>query len=338
MRYWLEMGASGFRVDMAFSLVKGDHGNRETSKLWREIRSWLDVEFPDACLVSEWGRPSIAIPAGFHMDFCLPFGMPGYTALLRKPHGNSPGNDPYGFSFFDSLGSGNIMEFLDDYLLHYHKTCGLGHIAIPTGNHDINPRLSKGRTADDIELVFLFLLTMPGVPFIWYGDEIGLRSVDDMVSKEGGYQRTGARTPMQWSDALNAGFSTASPEALYLPIDPSPDRPTVQLQENDPQSLLNRLRKLISIRKSHSTLQASANFEILYAEPGLYPLVYKRSNDQDAFLIAINPSSRSVSVELPQNYSRLPEVIYGPDGSLIVQADKIYIHLPGVSGVIVRVR
>lgn len=338
MRYWLEMGASGFRVDMAFSLVKGDHGNRETSKLWREIRSWLDVEFPDACLVSEWGRPSIAIPAGFHMDFCLPFGMPGYTALLRKPHGNSPGNDPYGFSFFDSLGSGNIMEFLDDYLLHYHKTCGLGHIAIPTGNHDINPRLSKGRTADDIELVFLFLLTMPGVPFIWYGDEIGLRSVDDMVSKEGGYQRTGARTPMQWSDALNAGFSTASPEALYLPIDPSPDRPTAQLQENDPQSLLNRLRKLISIRKSHSTLQASANFEILYAEPGLYPLVYKRSNDQDAFLIAINPSSRSVSVELPQNYSRLPEVIYGPDGSLIVQADKIYIHLPGVSGVIVRVR
>jgi glycosidase len=338
MRYWLEMGASGFRVDMAFSLVKGDHGNRETSKLWREIRSWLDIEFPDACLVSEWGRPSTAIPAGFHMDFCLPFGMPGYTALLRKPYGKTPGNDPYGFSFFDSLGSGNIMEFLDDYLPHYRKTRGLGHIAIPTGNHDINPRLSKGRTPADIELVFLFLLTMPGVPFIWYGDEIGLRSVDDMVSKEGGYQRTGARTPMQWSDAPNAGFSTAQPESLYLPIDPSPDRPTVQLQEKDPHSLLNRLRKLITIRKSHSSLQASAEFDLLYAKPGLYPLVYERRNDQDAFLIAMNPSTRSVSVEIPYNSSMLPEVIYGLDGSLKVQMDKIYIQLAGVSGVIARVR
>jgi maltose alpha-D-glucosyltransferase/alpha-amylase len=336
MRYWLEEGASGFRVDMAFSLVKRDYGSRETSKLWREIRSWLDINFPDACLVSEWGVPSIAIPAGFHIDFCLPFGMPGYTALLRKPFGTGPGNDPYGFSFFDSIGSGNILEFLDDYLQHYHKTRGKGHIAIPTGNHDINPRLSKGRTTEDIELVFLFILTMPGVPFIWYGDEIGLRSVDDLVSKEGGYQRTGTRTPMQWSDAPNAGFSTASAEALYLPIDPSPDRPTVQQQEDNPGTLLHRVRKLVTIRKTHSVLQATSDFELLYAKPGLYPLVYKRQNDQDMFIIAINPSSRSCSVELPYDSAAHPEVIYGRGPGLSLQNGNLKIQLPGVSGGIYR--
>lgn len=338
MRYWLELGASGFRVDMAFSLVKGDYGSRETSKLWREIRTWLDQEFPDACLVSEWGVPSIAIPAGFHMDFCLPFGMPGYTALLRKPFGTGPGNDPYGYSFFDSIGSGNILEFMDEYLKHYRKTRGMGHIAIPTGNHDINPRLSKGRSPEDIELVFLFLLTMPGVPFIWYGDEIGLRSVDDMVSKEGGYQRTGARTPMQWSDAPNAGFSAASSEALYLPIDLSPDRPTVQQQENDLESLLQRVKKLVTIRKTHPSLQASADFELLYAKPGLYPLVYKRGNGQAAFIIAINPSSSSVSVEFKYSSAILPEVIYGPVSGFNLQNGLLKIQLPGVSGGIYCVR
>ncbi len=338
MRYWLQQGASGFRVDMAFSLIKGDYAYRETSKLWCEIRTWLDVEFPDACLVSEWGVPIIAIPAGFHLDFCLPATMPGYTALLRKPYVTGPGNDPNGFSFFDSLGSGNIMEFMDDYLRHYRKIHTMGHIAIPTGNHDINPRLSKGRTTEDIELVFLFLLTMPGVPFIWYGDEIGLRSFDDTVSKEGGYQRTGARTPMQWSDATNAGFSTTSPQALYLPIDPSPDRPTVQQQESDPRSLLHRVRKLMSIRSKNIALQASADFELLYAKPGLYPLVYKRENDQDVFIIAINPSSRVVSVELPFKSSVLPKLIFGPDSQLSLQNGNLHIRLPGVSGGIYRVR
>jgi maltose alpha-D-glucosyltransferase/alpha-amylase len=271
------------------------------------------------------------------MDFCLPFGMPGYTALLRKPYGTWPGNDPYGFSFFDSIGSGNIMEFLDNYLPHYNKTRGMGHISIPTGNHDINPRLSKGRTADDIELVFLFLLTMPGVPCIWYGDEIGLCSIDNMVSKEGGYNRTGARTPMQWSDSPNAGFSTASPESLYLPIDPAPDRPTIQQQEMDPGSLLQRVRKLMTIRKTHPALQASANFELLYAKTGLYPLVYKREDDRNTFIIAINPSYRNVSIELPFKSALHVEMIYGSGTMLSLQPGVLKIQLAGVSGGIYHV-
>ena len=336
MHFWLELGASGFRVDMAFSLVKGDTGHRETTRLWQEMRAWLDAEFPDACLVSEGGLPSVAIPAGFHMDFCLQFGTPGYTALLRKPFGIGGGADPYSFSFFDPIGSGNILEFLDDYLKHYKITRGKGHIALPSGNHDVTPRLSKGRTTDDLELIFLFLLTMPGVPFIWYGDEIGMRSIDELVSKEGGYQRTSVRTPMQWSDAVNAGFSIAKPDALYLPIDPAPDRPTVQQQEADPNSLLHRVRRLVAIRKAHPVLQASADFEVLYAECGKYPFVYQRTNGTDAYIITINPSSRGVEVEFPYSLPSTHENIYGTGGIIVLQNGKCRISLPGISGSIYR--
>ena len=336
IRYWLDMGASGFRVDMAGSLVKADPRNLETIKLWQEMRAWLDVEYPDACLISEWGVPTLAIPAGFHMDFCIPWGMPGYTALLRKPFGSSPGNDSYGFSFFDSIGNGNIMEFMDDYLNHYHKIRGKGQMALPTGNHDINPRLSKGRTTDDLELAFMFILTMPGVPFIWYGDEIGMQSMDDLTSKEGGFNRTGSRTPMQWSGEVNAGFSSAQPDKLYLPIEPAPDRPNVIQQENDPQSLLQRVRKLTTIRKAHHALQASATFELLFAQPGKYPLVYQRENDEDVFIIAINPSSQVVEAKFPTQSSAIPKTVYGPDGVFSYKNNMLTIHLPGISGGIYR--
>lgn len=332
MRYWLEMGASGFRVDMALSLVKGDPGYRQTSMIWQDIRQWLDVEFPDAVIVSEWGRPSYAIPAGFHVDFCLAIGTPGYTALLRKPYGTGPGNDPYGFSFFDPIGNGNITEFLDNYLRHYKNTVGKGLIAIPTGNHDTNPRISKGRSSDDLELIFMFLLTMPGVPFIWYGDEIGMRTVDDLPSKEGGYNRTGVRTPMQWSGEVNAGFSTAQPSQLYLPIDPSIDRPCVIEQEQKADSLLQRVRKLVAIRKMYRALQASADFEVLFVEAGKYPFIYERRDSHDSFIIALNPSRLASSAELYYPCVGTLETTYGTGDIEYSDDGKVTLHLPGVSG------
>jgi maltose alpha-D-glucosyltransferase/alpha-amylase len=142
---------------------------------------------------------------------------------------------------------------------------------------------------------------------------------------------------MQWSNAVNAGFSTANPEELYLPIDPSPNRPTVLQQEKDPNSLLQCVRKIVTIRKAHPPLQASADFEVLYAHPGKYPLVYKRSNDQDEFIIAINPSSQSAEAEFPSQSSAEPEIIYGTEGNYENQNGNCKIHLPGISGAIYRV-
>ena len=80
-------------------------------------------------------------------------------------------------------------------------------------------RMRDTLTTDEMKLAFTFLLTMPGCPFIYYGDEIGMRYMHGLKSKEGGYERTGSRTPMQWSCATNAGFSAARPDDLYLPID-----------------------------------------------------------------------------------------------------------------------
>ena len=85
MKFWLDQGASGFRVDMAGSLVKNDPDNQATARLWQEIRAWLDQEYPEAALVSEWSNPTVAIPAGFHMDFLLPFASQAYSALFQLP-------------------------------------------------------------------------------------------------------------------------------------------------------------------------------------------------------------------------------------------------------------
>jgi glycosidase len=69
MRFWLDMGASGFRVDMAPSLVKGDTGGKHIAVLWREMREMFDRDYPEAALISEWFNPPAAVKAGFHVDF-----------------------------------------------------------------------------------------------------------------------------------------------------------------------------------------------------------------------------------------------------------------------------
>ena len=338
MRYWLEMGASGFRVDMAGSLVKGDPGQRETIKLWQEMRFWLDQNFPEAVILSEWGVPEQSIEAGFHLDFCLPYDMPGYTGLFRKPYGPGPGTDRYGFSFFDRSGHGNVMEFLDNYLPQYNRTRGRGLIVLPTGNHDINPRINVGRSNQDLELIYLFLMTMPGVPAIYYGDEIGMRTVEGLPSKEGGYERTGSRTPMQWDDSPNAGFSSASAQNLYLPIDTKEDRPLVSHQEQDADSLLHRVRKLIELRKSHPALCATGNFEIYFAEAGKTPLAYFRRKDDDELLVVINPAGQSVELPLPDNKSYSLIGSCGREALIEETGKKNVIRLAGISGAVYQLR
>ena len=84
------------------------------------------------------------------------------------------------------------------------------------------------------------------------------------------------RTPMQWSRGKNLGFSTGTPESLYLPVDPDPNAPTVEGQEEDPQSLLHYTRALIALRHSHPELQARSPFSVYSAEPGSRLFAYKR--------------------------------------------------------------
>jgi glycosidase len=338
IRYWFEQGADGFRADMALSLVKGDLDGAATASIWQEVRQMLDDNFPQHIMVAEGGNPIVSVGlGGFHVDFCLPWNMPAYNSLFRKSTTNEggvqSGVDPYGFNVFDRLGHGNIQEFMDEFLRHYAVIKDDGFISIPEGNHDLHPRISQGRTSEEILQVFLFTMTMPGVPFVYYGDEIGMRTVPGLGSKEGSYDRTGIRTPMQWDSSANAGFSTAEPEELYLPIDPSEDRPTVAEQEKNPSSLLNEMRKLIDLRRKRPALRADADFHIRFVERGEMPIIYERCSADERLLIAINPSRNSVEVTLSfDQLKNVPQTLWGCDQVFQQCQSGWRISLPPASG------
>jgi maltose alpha-D-glucosyltransferase/alpha-amylase len=149
-------------------------------------------------------------------------------------------------------------------------------------------------------LAYTFLFTMPGAPFLYYGDEIGMR-YRWLPTKEGGYQRTGARTPMQWDSSKNMGFSEADADSLYLPIDNAPGAPTVADQEADPDSLLNHMRKVIALRHSEPDLQNYSPFAVYSAEKGSRLFAYKRGD----LLLAVNPGTEALTLALDGEYKVL---------------------------------
>ena len=277
MRFWLDMGCDGFRVDMASSLIKNDEDGKGNMALWRKVRTFLDEKYPEAVLVSEWMDPEKAIGGGFHMDFC--------PELFRK-------EKPY----FASEGGCDFSLLAEKYIRHYKSTTGKGHISIFSGNHD-SKRLSLTHDETAIKLVFAFILSMPGVPFIYYGDEIGMKYVDNLVSVEGGYGRTGSRSPMQWDGTINAGFGLSSPEKLYIPIDPDENRPTVEKSIADENSIYHEVKRLISLRRAHPALSNNGDIEFIYAEKDAYPIAYVREGGGERAVVAINPSAVAASFD-----------------------------------------
>lgn len=312
MRFWLGMGCDGFRVDMAGSLVKHDEDSKGTIKLWQNVRAFLDKEFPSAAMVSEWGEPDKSLLGGFHMDFLLHFGPSHYNDLFRC-----------GEPFFSKRGKGDVSEFVKKYLESRERAGEKGLICIPSGNHDMD-RLARDCYGNDLKTAFAFLLSMPGAPFIYYGDEIGMRFVEGLASVEGGYGRTGSRSPMQWDNSTNAGFSSAPSDKLYIKQDSSPDRPTVQDQIADENSLFNEIKRLILIRQSHKAMQSRGGIEFLYAEKNAYPLAYLRSGEDEKILVILNPSDNKVTFECGL---LLKEKIYSSCEGLSVNNGKITVPL-----------
>jgi alpha-glucosidase len=291
MRFWLDHGCDGFRVDMADSLVKNDDEEKHfTAAIWKDVRNMLDEEYPQAALVSEWSHPASAINlAGFHMDFYLDHIGNGYNTLLRDYETGEEDN-----SFFKSDGKGDIARFLQDYLPQYEKTKENGYISMFTCNHD-TPRPARTLTQRELKLFDVFLFTMPGVPFLYYGDEIGMKYLEGLASVEGGYHRTGSRSPMQWDRSKkNFGFSQAEKENLYIRQDASPKAPDVKSQEEDPDSLLNTVKKLIALRHAYEDLQADGSFTPM--NPNGHVFVYQRGE----IMIAINPSLTNVQFAFPE--------------------------------------
>lgn len=308
IRFWLSKGCDGFRVDMADSLVKEDDENKSgTCEVWRDILAPIRKEFPEAVFVSEWNRPEQSInSAGFDVDFYLDWPGNGYHALLRD---TESGEDK---SFFKKGPESDITRFLEEYLPRYTATKENGYIALITCNHD-TPRPRRTLTPDELKIAYAMIFTLPGVPFLYYGDEIGMRYLD-VPTKEGGYTRTGSRTPMQWDHTENYGFSKAKPEALYLPVDPDKKAPTVESEEKDADSLLNVVRRVLKFRESRKDFRSDVSLEILQGEKGK-PFVYRR----ERMICMVNPSSKEETVELPELHGAAEQLIIG---EIRMQEDK----------------
>jgi maltose alpha-D-glucosyltransferase/alpha-amylase len=315
MDHWLRLGVAGFRVDMAASLVKDDPGRVETGRLWTELRAWLDAEHPEAALLSEWGDPGVSVPAGFHGDFFLQFGGPQDgrplrslwftgTATLRPDWRDGP-------CYFDAGAGGSFAPFLAAYEEATRDIGGPGHIVLPTANHDFARLHCAPRPAEQLPAAFAFQLTFPTLPAIYYGDEIGMRYLPDLPEVEGSvlgpeYNRAGSRTPMQWDQGPNAGFSAAqagkeaeaadatATSHLYLPLDPDPERPNVAAQQAEPSSLLHLVRELIALRRENPEFGPHAELRVLNEG---YPLVYVRGG---RFLVVVNPGGKPAVFEHAQ--------------------------------------
>jgi len=286
MAFWFELGVDAFRCDMASQMVKNDPERVETMKLWREMRDWLDREYPDKIITSEWGNSIRSIGGGFHIDFCLAW-APGYEDMFFTDASHS--------GYFDYAGKGKTAKFVEFYTDNYTHTRDKGYISITTSNHDMKRPCTDNRTGFDLlKVIMIYKLTMPGVPFIYYGEEIGMKHIDGLPDKEGsGLVRVGCRTPMQWDTTANAGFSTCTADRLYLPVDHNPAR-TVETQEGDPESLLNHTRKLVQLRHMAKALGNDGDWKMLSDTAHPYPMVYQRTYGDEQYVVVLNPSKKKV--------------------------------------------
>lgn len=361
--FWYGKGVDGFRVDMANSLVKNDKDKKEIMNLWREIREWSDKNYPDHVLMAEWGSPKYCLAAGYNIDMDLNgtkahnrrmyfdrkhqadggsyFSLNGGQPSVRDLYGNAWPEDKIDSK---TTAAEMLKEYYDYFTDCLESTETMGYFATITGNHD-HLRINMGarNTPDQLKVMLTWVLTMP-MPILYYGDEIGMRSLVDMPNVEGanhnGKERSGARTPMQWTSGETAGFSTCSPDKLYLPVctewSPATSYPqyldwkknfeagkvkpiakgeiTVESQDKDPESILNWTRELIALRKSSEALWADSKFIPIFNESQPYPMVYLRSNGKETFLIALNPTGTRKSLTLNNEVSSYRSMTEGVKG------------------------
>lgn len=304
MARWCDVGIAGFRVDMAFSLVKDDPGYVETTALWRELRSWLRDTYPEAVLVPEGSEPVPAdeqgIPrsTGFDADFWLVIFDEHASLFDNGGAGTQSAHAaPAGGCYFDEAGLGSARPFVDAWTRHRQRWGAARPVLLASSDHDFSRLACGSRTQQQLGAAWTFLLTWGTVPSIFAGDEIGVRYQPGLPDVEGSvyeptYNRSGARTPVQWDTSANAGFSTAPADRLYLPVDPAPDRPDVATQRADPESTLQLVRRLIALRRSTPALGARATTEVLGTG---YPFVYIRGGSH---LVVVNPRREPARLDL----------------------------------------
>lgn len=283
LEFWLSKGCDGFRVDMAGQMVKNDPECKGNIALWQSIFARIRPKYPEAVFVSEWFNADQALTAGFDMDFHF---TGGYTSMTRGSHGEVDG------VYLREDGRADNVWFLTDYEGIYSRTRDKGYVSLFTGNHDFVRLAGTCDSEKKAAIAAAVILTLPGVPYVYYGDEIGLKHNESLTSIEGGYYRTGCRTPMQWTDGTNAGFSSAPEKKLFLPIDRNLNPQSVASQKGVAGSMYEKYSELIALRKREPNLQSDGDFRIEYAKEGNAGFAYRRGD----LLIAANGKQKAAKL------------------------------------------
>ena len=267
MRFWLDLGVDGLRLDAIPYLIErdGTHNENlpETHQVLKAIRAEIDANYPDRMLLAEanqWPEdthPYFGEGEGdeCHMAFHFPLMPRMYMALamedrfpitdILRQTPEIPARCQWAIFLrnHDELTLEMVTDRERDYLWNYYAEDRRARINLGIRRR-LAPLLQRDRRR--IELLTSLLLSMPGTPTLYYGDELGMG--DNIYLGD----RDGVRTPMQWSPDRNGGFSRADPQRLVLPpiMDPLYGYQTVNVeaQSHDPHSLLNWNRRLLAVR------------------------------------------------------------------------------------------
>ena len=296
--YWMAMGIDGFRLDAVPYLYERDGTNcenlPETHAFLKKLRRHVDEKFPGCMLLAEanqWPEDAVAYFGGgegdeCHMAFHFPV-MPRLFMAIRMEDRlpildilqQTPPIPPTSqWAMFlrnhDELTLEMVTDEDRDYMYRVYASDPQARINLGIRRR-LAPLLENHRAR--IELMNGLLFSLPGTPVLYYGDEIGMG--DNIYLGD----RNGVRTPMQWSPDRNAGFSTANPQGLYLPliIDPAYhfEAINVEVQQSNPHSLLWWTKRLIDLRKRH---RAFGRGEIHYLTPDNHKVL--------AFIRSLSPS------------------------------------------------
>jgi maltose alpha-D-glucosyltransferase/alpha-amylase len=313
LRFWLDMGVDGLRLDAVPYLFERDGTNGEnlpeTHDELRRLRAFVDDHYDNRMLLAEANQwPEDAASYFGHGDEChMAFHFPLMPRLyLALEHENrlpiidileqTPAiPDDAQWAIFlrnhDELTLEMVSEEERDLMWRVYSPDRRARL-----NLGIRRRLATLMENDRrrIELLFAMLLSLPGTPVMYYGDEIGMG--DNIFLAD----RDGVRTPMQWSNDRNAGFSRANPQSLYLPVVVDPqfhyETVNVEAQQANPNSLLWWVRDMIRRRKRHPVFGRGA-IEFL-APDNEHVLAYLREGEGETILVVVNLSKHSQFVEL----------------------------------------
>ena len=313
MDFWVDMGVDGFRLDAIPYLFERDGTNcenlPETHDFLKKLRAHVEARNPNVLLLAEanmWPEDSAAYFGDgdeCHMNYHFPI-MPRMFMSLKmedrypiidiiEQTPDIPDNCQWGIFLrnHDELTLEMVTDEERDYMYRAYNKDSFSKINLGI-RHRLAPLLDNDRRK--IELMNALLMSLPGTPVLYYGDEIGM---GDNVHLG---DRDGVRTPMQWTIDRNGGFSQAHAQKLYLPMINDPEyhfsNVNVELQENTPSSLLWWMKHIMNIRKRY---KAFGRGKIDFLSPeNPKVLAFTRSYEEEHLLVLANLSRHPQAIDL----------------------------------------